>query len=386
MSRPPPGLFRFCPFHPFSPVGVAACAALVCCLVGGLTLLAGFHRYDGVCCSFADPLRDQPFLDMWVRWDARWYVSIATRGYEFLGGQQSSVAFFPLYPLLMRAVHGVTGLSAFLTGILLTLACGLGAVALFHRWALRMVPEGPARLATLLLSLWPFAWYLYGAVYSDALFLLLVVGAFLSLEQGRVEWATLLGALATATRPLAPALVLGLLARQLERRLRAGERLGPRDFLPLFAGAGLGAYMLYQWWRFGTPTAFVQAQAGWNQSVGLTHILKIPFFTEGGWLIHGRYALPNGLLALLFLGLCVPMWRRLGWGYTVYAVLAMGIPLLVSHSFVGLGRYALAVFPCFVMLALTLETRPRARVAWFSASVVLLGVLLARFTVGRFVA
>jgi hypothetical protein len=201
-----------------------------------------------------------------------------------------------------------------------------------------------------------------------------------------VGGATLLGALATATRPLAPAVALGLLARQLERRLRAGERLRARDFLPLLSASGLGAYMLFQWVRFGTPTAFVQAQAGWGQSPGLANYLKLSFFTAPMLRAYWNYALPNALLSLLFLGLCVPMRRRLGWGYTVYASLAMGIPFVVSHMFIGLGRYALGAFPCFVMLAAVLEERPRARVAWCAASAVGLMVLVARFAVGRFVA
>ncbi len=385
MSKSPSDLFRWRLSPSWTSLGVAACVALGCWLLGGLYLASGARVYEGIG-TFDRPLRAQPFLDMWARWDSRWYESIATQGYEFHGDAQSSVAFFPLYPLLMRGVHAVTGLPALVAGIFITLVLGPVAVALFHRWARRVVPERTASLATVLLTCWPFAFYLYGAVYSDALFLLLVVGAFLSLEAGRVELSTLLGALATATRPLAPAVVLGLLARQLERRLRAGERLRARDFLPLLSASGLGAYMLFQWVRFGTPTAFVQAQAGWGQSPGLAHYLKLSFFTAPVLRAYWNYALPNALLALLFLGLCVPMRRRLGWGYTVYASLAMGIPFVVSHMFIGLGRYALGAFPCFVMLAVVLEERPRARVTWCVGSAVGLLVLVARFAVGRFVA
>ncbi len=385
LRKPLPSLFRWSPSRSGSPPAIAVCVALGCWLVGGLYLWAGARLYEGIG-TFGRPLRAVPFLDMWARWDARWYERIATQGYEFLGDEQSSVAFFPLYPLLMRGVHAVTGLPALVAGMAITLVLGLVAVALFHRWAPRVVPEHTANLATVLLTFWPFAFYLYGAVYSDALFLVLVVGAFLALERKRVALSTLLGALATATRPLAPAVVLGLWVRQLERQLRAGERLRARDFLPLLSGSGLGAYMLYQWVRFGTPTAFVQAQAGWSQSPGLANYLKLPFFTEPMLRAYWNYALPNALLALLFLGLCVPMRRRLGWGYTVYASLAMGIPFVVSHMFIGLGRYALGAFPCFVMLAVVLEERPRARAMWCAASAVGLVVLVARFAVGRFVA
>ena len=41
-------------------------------------------------------------------------------------------------------------------------------------------------LATALLALYPFALYLYGALYSDSLFLLLVLAAFIALEEGKI--------------------------------------------------------------------------------------------------------------------------------------------------------------------------------------------------------
>jgi hypothetical protein len=44
-------------------------------------------------------------LDIWGRWDSGWYMSIVTGGYrvsEDLTTVQSNVAFFPLYPYLVR--------------------------------------------------------------------------------------------------------------------------------------------------------------------------------------------------------------------------------------------------------------------------------------------
>ncbi|MEO0597263.1 MAG: hypothetical protein AAF126_14230, partial [Chloroflexota bacterium] len=36
------------------------------------------------------------FLDVWARWDSGFYLTIIESGYEFIAGQQSNVAFFPL--------------------------------------------------------------------------------------------------------------------------------------------------------------------------------------------------------------------------------------------------------------------------------------------------
>ena len=46
-------------------------------------------------------------LDIWCRWDSAWYLSIAKNGYVpsgILSEQYSNLAFFPLYPYLVRAL------------------------------------------------------------------------------------------------------------------------------------------------------------------------------------------------------------------------------------------------------------------------------------------
>jgi Gpi18-like mannosyltransferase len=141
------------------------------------------------------------------------------------------VAFFPAYPLLLRGL-GLLGLDTYLAGVLVTMVCGLLALVLFARWARTRADEDTARDAGLLLALYPCAFFLYGAMYADAFFLLLIVAAFLLLERGQLWPAVLLGAVATAVRPVAPALVLGLLARRLEWKRERGQRWSAVDLLP----------------------------------------------------------------------------------------------------------------------------------------------------------
>ncbi len=46
----------------------------------------------------------QPWFSGWVRWDAGWYRQIAAEGYTYTPGQQSTVAYFPGYPLAVRVL------------------------------------------------------------------------------------------------------------------------------------------------------------------------------------------------------------------------------------------------------------------------------------------
>ncbi len=349
-------------------------------IVGSISL----HLAGGPVVRFSDELARWPFLDMWARWDSQWYEGIAREGYFFDPARQSSVAFFPMYPLLIRAVM-TTGLGPLASGILLTTVLGATAFFLFWKWGNHFGPPSTARLAGWVLALWPLAFFLYGAVYSDALFFVLVCGAFLSLEKGN-HWLTLgLGILATATRPVGPAVVMGLLVRSIELRVRAKKPLRVIDFLPALAGLGLVAYMAYQYFKFGTPTAFVETQTHWEQTPGWRTWFKLNFifgprFTER----LARSMMHLGLI-LICLSMVKRAWKKLGVGYAVYVVMVAGIPLASSIDFIGLGRYGLACFPAIFCFGGWLEEHPKWQRAWFPISVALLGVCIWKFSIGRYI-
>lgn len=362
----------------------AAGMILACCAIGSLALLlSGIHGTGATTRAFAQ----LPFLDMWIRWDAGWYQGIATDGYYFSTAQQSSVAYFPLYPMSIRALVWA-GVNPFVAGIALTVLCGLAAACLFSQWARALAGPEVGDRATRLLLLWPFAFFLYGAVYSDAMYLALAIGAFLCLERRLVGAATLLGAFATATRPIAPALAIGLVIRNLELRRRSGEAVRARDLLPALSLLGMAAYMIFLAERFGDPLAFLKAQRAWSQEPGLGSLFKIEFFSRVfAMRSYADLILPlfHAGLAIAFLGLVIPIYRLLGAGYAVYAAAVIGVALLSSRNFIGLGRYCLAAFPCFLTLALVLEHRPRARRAWTVLSAVLLAAMVSQFAIGRYV-
>ena len=163
----------------------------------------------------------------WVHWDAGWYVSIAESGYYYVRDGQSPIAFFPAYPLTIRTVEPLFG-SASLAGIGVTFLCGFAAAMLWWRWLVDHVVGEARRLAFLVLVFWPYAWYLYGAVYADALFLAATLAAFVLLDRDRPVLAGIAGAVATAARPVGLAVSIGLVAVLLHRRLTvpAQDRTG----------------------------------------------------------------------------------------------------------------------------------------------------------------
>lgn len=355
----------------------------------------------------------------WIRFDGNWYRSIAADGYTYNEQIASSVAFFPSYPVAMWLATYVIR-DVVLAGIFVTAASGFGATLLFYRWCRDRLGVARARTATLCLLLFPYAWYLFGAVYADALFLLAVLAAFVLLERDHPVWAGLAGAVATGCRPVGFAVVLGLVLRALERRgaLRLPwlERSGVRDPLlprvedddrrllaldlraarPADAGVllsigGLVAWSAYLWHRFGDPFLFVEVQRlpPWSQEPGPHTWFKLELFDSiryhWDWAYNGGLIF-QALLALLAIGLIVPAARRFGWGYAAYVVAVVGIPLLGSKDFQGMGRYLLAAFPLFAVAGDLLTSRPRAKVAVLATSTVALAVLSSLYARGWYVA
>ncbi|MFY0524569.1 mannosyltransferase family protein [Archangium gephyra] len=363
---------------------VILAAVLACAVSAGLGAWRFHHKNP------QNPVvrLDEYVVMGWVGWDSSWYMRIAEEGYRFTPGEQSSVAFFPVYPLAIRAVE-VLGPNVYQAGVLVTLLCGPLALMLFLRWARFRVEEPLALQAALLLALYPFTFFLYGVMYSDALFLLLVVGAFLLLEKGHLGPAVLLGVVATAARPVAPAVVLGLLARRLEWKRERGERWTALDFLPLLSALGFILYMLYLDQRFDAPFAFVEAQAAWGQEQGWRSWLKLSWFKTVFSPDSNRETIVrlcvHALLTLGALALVWPTFKRLGWGYGVYCAVLVGIPTVSTKDFMGMGRYLISAFPLFLTLALLLREHPRVRHGLLAVGAVSLVFLTAAFALDHYI-
>ncbi|HEV3226899.1 MAG TPA: hypothetical protein VGZ52_08695, partial [Acidimicrobiales bacterium] len=305
----------------------------------------------------------------------------------------SSVAFFPVYPLAVRVVGAVVPGGVSLGAIVVTVACGAASFVLFHRWCRARLNPASSRAALIALAVYPFSWFLYGAAYSDALYLVLVLAAFLLLESDRPVVAGLVGAIATAARPTGVTLVIGLVAVAADRRglfrRSPGRRFARRDFGVLLSIGGLLAWCAWLGVRFGNPLAFVETEGapGWNQPPGPHTWLKLGFF-------HQLSRLPPPeviaivLQACLFVGcLCLipAVVRRFGPGYAIYAAAAALVPAISSGDFLGLGRYLLPAFPVFAVVGVAATARRRWGVPAAGASGCLLVAGTALFASGYLV-
>jgi hypothetical protein len=335
------------------------------------------------------PFHGWRWLHGWAQWDSGWYAAIAQGGYGYVPGHQSSIAFFPAYPLAMRAVAVVTR-NAYVAGVVVTLASGTAAAWLFFGWVRERMSDRAAWAAVGLLLVYPYAFFLYGAVYPTAFFLMTLVGAFTLLEHDHPVLAGLVGALATAAWPSGVVVVVGLAVRAVERRRRLGdERPVWADAGVLLAALGIGAFCLYQWHRFGSPLTFVKVQDAWGQDAGLHTWLKFRFFEDlralpDRPLLGALSYLAHPVLTVAALALVPRVFRRLGYGYGVYVLLMVLIPALSTKNFFGMARYVLAAFPCFAVAGELLAERPVFAKLVYPVAAVGLVVLTAVYSQGYY--
>ena len=206
-------------------------------------------------------------------WDSSWYLSTAEHGYPatlpLVDGHlgQSNIAFFPLYPLSVRALHSVLGVSYRAAGLLVAGLAGLVAVILLRLLLQRLWGPEAADRGVVLFCFFPGALVL-SLTYSEALMLALTIGALLALLSRNWFVAGVLAGLATATRPNAIALVAACAwascaAIRTERDWRS-------LVAPLLAPLGFLAYQAYVWAHTGQADAWFQTQeGGWGERLAI---------------------------------------------------------------------------------------------------------------------
>jgi Gpi18-like mannosyltransferase len=308
---------------------------------------------------------------VWPQWwqltnfDGGWFRAIALDGYgprpapwPPVEGQWTRFPFFPLFPLLGRAVHAL-GIPVEAALVLVAWAAALVAVAGIHRLASRHVPEGTARLATWISGLLPGALTL-GMAYSDGLFLAGSVWAVVLAEDRRWGWAGVAALVATAARPNG-GLVLVTVALVVVAG-RGGWRAVAATWAPSVAFLAGWAALMVRW--TGDPVAFLTAKDGWFE-VTLPDLLDRFERNAFVHLVLGGL----GLLAVLAVA------RRLPVAWTVHTVLCT-VPSL-ALGLTGLARYAAVAFPVPIALALLAHRVPMRARAVASGTLVVGSVLAA---------
>jgi hypothetical protein len=367
------GLRRFA--APLAIYGVTRLFAVVLVMAAAparvvrLESLPGYHA--------AGPAVSPPdYASVMTSWDGQWYWDIAVNGYPTTvlaqDGRpaQTSLAFFPLFPLLVRAVMAVSGTGFAVAAPATSIVLGAAAVVLVYRLVERCIDRRRALVVVALLCTFTTAPILQAA-YTESLALLLVALILLLLREQRYAWALLPVLLLGLTRNiaivLAPVVALHwawqVRASRRDRPRRADD--GPRvrhGQLGLLLTATLVATALWPLLAgiiTGTPDAYLATLSAWPGFSG--SVLASPL---AGMLASSPTLLTITVAALL--GAALTLWllpgrRRWGPELTGWAISYPLYIFAVSSATFSVARYLLLAFPLALLWAPDTESDTQRR-------------------------
>jgi hypothetical protein len=341
-----------------------------------------------VVCTFAVALAamaaDTSPHRIFTVWDGRWYEKIALHGYpvtvpqaNFSAGTgrqaQTAVAFFPLYPLMVRGLDRVLPGGADVAGVVLSLIIGALATVLVWILAEKVADRRVADRAAILFAFSPGAFVL-SWVYAEGLLILLAAACLLALLERRWLLAGVLAALASSSRPNATAVMFAC-------AWAAGWAvLKDRDWralaAPILAPVGMVAFFGFLWWHTGEPGIWFRVQSqGWGERIdfGKSNLgVFADVFTRP---LHN----PNRIVLLLSMVTAVVLMvilvrAKLPGILNVYAISGLGL-VLASHINAR-PRFIFVAFPLVIALAKMIRKQPAfmVLVGVFAASMVMLTV------------
>lgn len=308
------------------------------------------------------------------RWDGHWYRMVARGGYLLVPGRQSDPAFFPLYPILLRAVHAM-GVGWGIAGPLLSNLAFLLGLGLFYLLTREFFSEPLARRATTYLAIFPLS-YVFSMAYPESVVLVFLTAAPLAAMRRRWWLAACCAGAAALARPEGLFLVFPLASiAWRQRESLAPVRRGAALAAVLAPPAALISYSLYLGSVLHDPFAWSRAEHAWGRQFRITGAFRA-FEHLPSALGHSPWLVRDVVCFFLYLGL-------------LYAALRVGMPrawltagaaIVILPVFTGafdsIGRFGLLAPPLFWGLAsLTKETWSDRLVRAISLVLLVLGTV-----------
>lgn len=227
---------------------------------------------------YADQVLKITGLPSWVwgfgNFDGVHYLRIAQNGYD----AQYSQAFFPLYPLLIRFFADLNPFfqknsildtriyvdpSYFFSGLILANIFFLLGLILFYKLISIDFDKKIALGSVILLTFFPTSFY-FGSIYTESLFLFLVLGAIYFARKGNFLVGGVFSVFASATRIfgllLVPVLLIEAYLKFKERKIAERGELAKTIVGILLAPFGMLLYMLFLRLNFDKPLYFLTSQ------------------------------------------------------------------------------------------------------------------------------
>lgn len=293
------------------------------------------------------------FLNAWMQYDAAAYYDIAINGYNSDFMSFGNYQWWPLLPLLMKLFSFI--LNPVVSGFLISNIAFLGALTYLYLLVKDDFDAVTASRAVMYTALFPTS-YFFSAVYTESLFLLTTVAALYYAKQSRFGVACFLGALSALTRIFGAFIVLPIGYLYLKEQgwtMKRWKSLDRRLFYFLLIPLAVGLFSYHLSLVADDPLKFLDHSQTSSRRFALPFALvvhELQMFVVASLFYKGYHTF-NLVVYLSFVVAAIFAVKRLPPEYSLYLGYSVFIPT-ISTPIQGFTRYALVMFPAFVLLAL----------------------------------
>ncbi len=297
-----------------------------------------------------------------MSWDAQHYLFLSDHGYR--PGQESN-RFYPLFPGVIR-ISSLFFHNSFWGGLVVSNLLSLCGIVLFYFFVKRLCTPEIAWKSTFLLLAFPTSFYL-SLIYSESLFLFLVMCFFYFLYRKQFFFAGIFSFFLPVTRPVGIFILFPFLVfyAQYVRTVYTAKRSNIKGVMIqglnlLWPIAGLGFLLLLMYSKTGN---FFETFILDKTVVGRWDVFTIfrpDIFFQNlfsfSLVLHG---FTNSLLdRLFFVGFLTSLfiiYKKLDKTLFVYALFMGSVPLF--GNFMSYTRYMLMAFPFFIILGIVFTSK-----------------------------
>lgn len=365
----------------------------------GLSYLPGISRPE---ITSINPSPQLEYLQRWSNWDGAHFIDIARNGYE-----PFQVVFFPLYPILIKALS-VFNLSYFWSGFLITQLATVTTLYYFYKLALLDLKKTSAEKTIYYFLIFPTSFFLV-SLYSESVFLAFALSSFYYARTKNFLASFILAGLSSVTRVIGVFVIIAIFIEYLSSKKikknysQLSKRKSARFFVYLvladilFYYFGLGNQLFYYMFlfislfgfitllfflalKFGRdvlffilslipfslfsyylfltqnhPLAFVLYETNWGRKLTLPWQVLFSDFSKLYQLGFFKISLTHQtfielLFAVIFIiGFLVSI-KKLRASYTFYYGASLILPLLTG-TLLSIPRFVLVLFPFFILIA-----------------------------------
>lgn len=300
-------------------------------------------------------------------WDAQHYLFLSEKGYA---KNIDSNAFSPLLPLLIHTVSLVTR-NSFIAGLLVANIFSIIGMYLFYAFTEKIYTKKIAYRSLLFLLAFPTSFY-FSLIYTESLFLFLVILFFLFLQQKKILFASISAFFLPMTRIIGTIIIIPFTFSYIleyhahtvydELSVIAKSFFRKKTLFLLSPFIGLGIVMCVFYITTGSFFTQFTAQENFISQYSFFSIFNPLFFLKALFTfplhLHGfTDSLLDRIFFLLFLTFLPLLWKRVSLVLFIYTV-TFGLLPVLSGSFMSYMRYLVILFPLFIGLGmLSLEKK-----------------------------